>query len=99
VNTALPIPATARQKISLAENQPQSPLPREYERRFESDGELKAFLDEKELLARIPICRKTAFNWIRAGKLPVVKIGRRKLFFWPNVQAALLRLERNGNGE
>ncbi|MGH7954040.1 MAG: helix-turn-helix transcriptional regulator [Limisphaerales bacterium] len=54
------------------------------------------FLSENELLARIPICRRTAFNWIQQGKLPCVKIGRRKLFHWPTVEAALLRQQRGG---
>lgn len=54
-----------------------------------------AFLSENDILKRVPVCRKTLFNWIRQGKFPVVKIGRRKLFFWPNCQAALLRMERN----
>jgi hypothetical protein len=57
------------------------------------------FLDEKQLLTRIPISRRTAFNWIEAGKLPCVKIGRRKLFHWPSVEAALLRQQRNGVGQ
>jgi predicted site-specific integrase-resolvase len=57
------------------------------------------FLDEKQLLTRIPISRRTAFNWIEAGKLPCVKIGRRKLFHWPSVEAALLRQQRNGLGQ
>jgi predicted site-specific integrase-resolvase len=48
-------------------------------------------LNEKELLKRIPISRRTAFNWIEAGKLPCIKIGRRKLFHWSSVEAALLR--------
>jgi hypothetical protein len=55
-----------------------------------------SFLDEKQLLTRIPICRRTALNWINQGKLPVVRIGRRKLFHWPTVEAALLRQQRNG---
>ncbi|MGH7953566.1 MAG: helix-turn-helix domain-containing protein [Limisphaerales bacterium] len=54
------------------------------------------FLDEKTLLTRIPICRRTAQNWIKAGKLPCVKIGRRKLFHWPSVESALLRQQRGG---
>ena len=55
----------------------------------------QGFLDEKELLARLPICRRTAFAWIKQGKLPCIKIGRRKLFHWDSVQAALLRYQRN----
>lgn len=52
------------------------------------------FLSENELLTRIPVCRRTAYNWIQQGKLPCVKIGRRKLFHWPSVEAALLRQQR-----
>jgi len=56
--------------------------------------ETPGFIDEKQLLARIPISRRTAFNWIQSGKLPCVKINRRKLFHWPSVEAALLRMQR-----
>jgi predicted site-specific integrase-resolvase len=56
----------------------------------------ETFLDEKQLLARLPISRRTAFTWVQSGKLPCVKIGRRKLFHWPSVEAALLRQQRNG---
>lgn len=60
----------------------------------------ETFLSENEILKRVPVCRKTLFNWVKAGKIPVVKIARKKIYSWPNVQAALLRLERNGgNGE
>jgi predicted DNA-binding transcriptional regulator AlpA len=55
------------------------------------------FLSENELLTRLPICRRTAFNWIQQGKLPCIKIGRRKLFHFPSVEAALLRLQRGGS--
>lgn len=80
---------------SQDEDQPQVALPREYQPAHESESQWKAFLDEKELLKRLPICRRTAFNWIKQGKLPCVKIGRRKLFHWPTVEAALLRQQRN----
>jgi excisionase family DNA binding protein len=53
-----------------------------------------AFLDEKQLLAWLPISRRTVFNWIQQGKLPVVKIGRRKLYHRKSVEAALLRQQR-----
>jgi len=54
------------------------------------------FLTENEVLKRVPVCRKTLFNWVKAGKIPVVQIARRKLYHWGNVQAALLRQQRNG---
>jgi len=53
------------------------------------------FIDEKELLRRLPVSRRTAFNWCRSGKLPMLKIGRRKLFHWKSVESALLRQQRN----
>lgn len=70
--------------------------PRKYESRFESDPELKVFLDEKELLRRLPVSRRTIHNWRRAGKIPSIVIGRRVLFCWANVAEALRRLERGG---
>jgi predicted site-specific integrase-resolvase len=54
------------------------------------------FIDEKELLQRLPISRRTAFSWEKDGKLPVVKIGRRKLYHWKSVSDALLRQQRGG---
>jgi len=90
-----PAPASGEVKI-LDENQPQPRLPREYQNHFESDKELKAFLDEKEMLRRLPISRRTLFNWRATGKIPSVKIGRRNLFHWPSCEAALLRLQRGG---
>jgi predicted site-specific integrase-resolvase len=59
-------------------------------------AETPGFINEKQFLARVPISRRTAFNWVQSGKLPCVKIGRRKLFHWPSVEAALLRQQRNG---
>jgi hypothetical protein len=56
-----------------------------------------SFLDEKQILARLPICRRTLFNWRASGKIPHVKIGRRNLFHWPSVEAALLRQQRGGD--
>ncbi|MFZ0829308.1 MAG: helix-turn-helix domain-containing protein [Verrucomicrobiia bacterium] len=50
------------------------------------------FIDEKQLLARLPVSRRTLFNWRRTGKIPCVRLGgRRILFHWPSVEAALLR--------
>jgi hypothetical protein len=52
------------------------------------------FIDEKQLLARLPICRRTLFKWRMSGKIPCVRLGgRRILFHWPSVEAALLRYQ------
>ncbi|MGD0614966.1 MAG: hypothetical protein ABSA69_05935 [Verrucomicrobiota bacterium] len=54
------------------------------------------FIDEKQLLARLPISRRTPGNWKAKGLLPFIKIGRRCLDDWPSVQDALLRRQRGG---
>ena len=52
------------------------------------------FIDQKQLLARLPISRRTLFNWRTTGKIPCVRLGgRRILFHWPSVEAALLRYQ------
>jgi hypothetical protein len=55
-----------------------------------------AFIDEKQLLAKLPISRRTLGNWKAKGLLPYVKIGRRCLYDWASVQGALLRRQRGG---
>ena len=54
------------------------------------------FIDEKRLLARLPISRRTLGNWKAKGILPYIKIGRRCLYDWTSVQGALLRRQRGG---
>ena len=54
------------------------------------------FIDEKQLLARLPVSRGTLCNWKAKGFLPFIKIGRRCLYDWASVQAALLRRQRGG---
>jgi hypothetical protein len=55
-----------------------------------------SILDEKTFLTKFPVCRRTLRNYELAGKIPVIKIGRRKFYHWGNVQAALLRQQRGG---
>jgi hypothetical protein len=54
------------------------------------------FIDEKRLLAKLPISRRTLGNWKAKGLLPYIKIGRRCLYDWASVQGALLRRQRGG---
>jgi len=55
------------------------------------------FIDEKTLLKRLPVSRRTLFSWRTTGKIPSVRLGgRRVLFHWPSVEAALLRMQRGG---
>jgi hypothetical protein len=52
------------------------------------------FIDEAELLRRLPVSRRTIHTWRTSGKIPSIKIGRRVLYCWENVADALRRLER-----
>ena len=56
------------------------------------------FIDETELLKRLPVSRRTLWQWRETGKIPCVRVpgGRRVIFHWESVQAALLRLQKGG---
>src|ERR1017187_5195620 len=49
------------------------------------------FLEEKEILKRIHLCRKSLWKRCRDGDIPYIKLGGRKIFHWPSVSAALIR--------
>jgi hypothetical protein len=86
--------ATGESNI-LDENKPKLvAIPQKYCPRDETDAQLKAFIDELEFLRRIPVSRRTLFSWVQSGKIPCVKIGRRKIYHWASCEAALLRLQR-----
>jgi hypothetical protein len=55
-----------------------------------------AIINEAECLRRVPVSRRTWFSYRAAGKIPTIKIGRRCLYHWPSVEAALLRMQRGG---
>jgi predicted site-specific integrase-resolvase len=57
-----------------------------------------AFIDEKELLRRVPVSRRTLFSWRETGRIPFVRVGsgRRVVFHWASVEQALLRQQRGG---
>jgi hypothetical protein len=59
-------------------------------------AETPGFIDEKEILARVPVSRRTWGTWKTKGIIPFIRIGRRCLYDWPNVHAALLRQQRGG---
>ena len=53
------------------------------------------FIDQPELLRRLPISRRTEFEWRANKKLPFVRVGKRKiLYHWPTVVSTLVRLQR-----
>ena len=56
------------------------------------------FLTESQVLERIPVCRRTFYDWRAKGLIPAIKANRRVLFHWPSVEAALLRMQRGGQG-
>lgn len=58
------------------------------------NAEAPGFIDEREMLRRLPVSRRTLCVWIANGQIPVVKINRRNLFHWPSVETALLNLQR-----
>src|SRR5271166_6444658 len=55
------------------------------------------FIGEKQLLARLPISRRTLGNWKATSILPYIKIGRRCLYDWASVQGALLHRQKADN--
>jgi predicted site-specific integrase-resolvase len=56
------------------------------------------FINERELLRRLPVSRRTLFSWRTTGKIPFVRLGgRRVLFHWPSVEAAMLRMQTGGS--
>jgi hypothetical protein len=58
-------------------------------------AEPAGFINEQAILGRVPVCRRTLKAWRDAGKIPFAKIGKRVLYHWPSVEAALLRSQRN----
>lgn len=62
-------------------------------------GEAKnqdGFISEAEILALVPVSRRTWYDWRRAGKVPYVQLGRKLLYHWDSVRKALLRQQRGG---
>jgi predicted site-specific integrase-resolvase len=56
-----------------------------------------AFIDERELLRRVPVSAGTLANWRKSGKLPHVRLTGshgRIIYDWVAVRSALLRHQR-----
>jgi hypothetical protein len=51
------------------------------------------FLDEQQILKRIPVSRRTWYGWRKKG-LPFIRIERRILYDWESVRNWLLRHQR-----
>jgi len=54
------------------------------------------FINQKQLLARLPISRRTLFNWRTTAKSPVCGRRRVSCFTGQSVEAALLRHQHGG---
>jgi hypothetical protein len=54
------------------------------------------FIDEPHFLQMVPICRRTAANLRKAGKLPHIKLGKRILYHAATIEQWLLRQQRGG---
>jgi hypothetical protein len=54
------------------------------------------FLDEKQILELVPVCRRTWWGWKSKGIIPYIKIGRKCLYDLESVRRALLRMQRGG---
>lgn len=87
-------PATPNDVAIIDESQPEAR--REFVTSHPSPPD-SGFIDELELLQRLPVSRRTLFTWRYSGKIPFVNLGgRRNLYHWPSVEAALLRMQRGG---
>ncbi len=52
------------------------------------------FLNEAEVLERIPVSRSTLSTWKEGGVIPFIRVGRRCLYDWPSVKSALLQRQK-----
>lgn len=53
------------------------------------------FLNEAEILRLVPVSRRTLGTWKARGIIPFVRIGRRIIYRWADVETALLRRQRS----
>jgi hypothetical protein len=51
------------------------------------------FIDELEALRRVPVSRRTGFEWRKKG-LPYIRVGKRILYDWGSVRNWLLRQQQ-----
>lgn len=77
----LALPAEANNTSQMAGKQP-------------SWGEYQELLTVVGILEKLPISRRTLCDHVKHGRIPAIKLGKRVLFHWGSVEAALLRLQR-----
>ena len=61
--------------------EPQSPL--------SAPGTAEPFIGKPETARRLNCCLRTLDGWMRDGRVPFYKLGRKVAFRWSEVQAAL----------
>lgn len=54
------------------------------------------FIDEPEGLRRVPVSRRTWFEWREKKGLPYIRVGKRIVYDWDSVRQWLLRRQRGG---
>ena len=55
-------------------------------------------LTKTDLAERLRVKPRTVDNWMAAGRLPFLKVGKTVRFSWPAVKKSLLRFEVGGDG-
>jgi excisionase family DNA binding protein len=55
-------------------------------------------LTKTDLAERLRVKPRTVDNWMAAGRLPFLKVGKTVRFSWPAVKKSLLRFEVGGGG-
>jgi len=55
-----------------------------------------SFIDEKELIRRIGLCRKSVYNLRKRAQLPYCRLGKRIRYHWPSVEAKILSRQIGG---
>jgi predicted site-specific integrase-resolvase len=67
------------------------------DKQITAPAETPGFITTEQFLQRVPISRRTLATWRMEGKIPFVNVtGRRILFHWPSVEAAMLRNQKGG---
>jgi excisionase family DNA binding protein len=61
-----------------------------------TEDQSSGILTTREVLKRLRISRRTLHTHVLQGAIPAIKLGRRTLFHWPTIEAALLRRQRGG---
>jgi excisionase family DNA binding protein len=53
----------------------------------------EGFVNKADLAKRLGLKNRTIDNWMNAGFIPYMKIGKTVRFYWPEVKKSLLKLQ------